>query len=88
MAGNSNSKKMVKQIKKYTYGVSQFLKPTPRNIARFGWALFTTCSAAAGTFVYFEQEKVGMVIGIIGVIGLFLSNFFGHGNTSKEENIY
>jgi hypothetical protein len=73
---------------KYKYGLGQFFKPTPRNIARFGLALFTTCSAAAGTFVYFEQEKVGMVIGIIGVIGLFLSNFFGNGNQGNQENIH
>jgi hypothetical protein len=73
---------------KYKYGLSQFFRPTPRNIARFGLALFTTCSAAAGTFVYFEQEKVGMVIGIIGVIGLFLSNFFGNGNQGNQENIH
>ena len=73
---------------KYKYGLSQFFRPTPRNIARFGLALFTTCSAAAGTFVYFEQEKVGMVIGIIGVIGMFLSNFFGNGNQGNQENIH
>ena len=73
---------------KYKYGLSQFFRPTPKNIARFGLALFTTCSAAAGTFVYFEQEKVGMVIGIIGVIGMFLSNFFGNGNQGNQENIH
>jgi len=75
-------------MKKYSYGLSQFFKPTPKNIARFGLALFTTCSAAAGTFVYFEQQNVAMVIGIIGVVGMFLSNFFGNGNTGKEENIH
>lgn len=75
-------------MKKYSYGLSQFFKPTPKNIARFGLALFTTCSAAAGTFAYFEQQNVAMIVGIIGVVGMFLSNFFGNGNTSKEENIH
>lgn len=75
-------------MKKYNYGLQQFFKPTPKNIARFGLALFTTCSAAAGTFAYFEEGKVAMVIGIIGVVGMFLSNFFGNANTSKEEDIH
>ena len=73
---------------KYAYGFKHFFKPTPRNIARFGLALFTTCSAAAGTFMYFSQDKVAMVIGILGIVGLFLSNFFSDANQGNQENIH
>jgi hypothetical protein len=73
---------------KYKFGLSEFVKPTPKNIARFGLALFSTCSVAAGTFVYFNEHKAAMVIGVIGIVGLFLSNFFGNGIKSNQEDIH
>ena len=73
---------------KYKFGLSEFFKPTPRNIARFGLALFSTCSVAAGTFVYFSEQEAAMYTGIVGIIGLFLSNFFGNGIKSNKENIH
>ena len=77
------------KVGKTEFGFKHFLKPTPKNVARLGWAAFITCSTAAGTFAYFGQEDVASVVAVIGIIGMFLSNFFGNGNQSQanQENV-
>ena len=35
-----------------------------------------------------DGGRGNLVVGIIGVVGMFLSNFFGNANTSKEEDIH
>lgn len=58
------------------FGISQYMKPTPKRLRIFGDSL-----AAAGTFgasivILNGEPKAGTIIMVVAVLGKFISNFF------------
>jgi len=63
-------------MKKLSFGLNQYFKPTPKRIRMFGDSL-----AAAGTFgasivILSGEPKAGTIIMVVAVLGKFISNFF------------
>lgn len=75
------------EVGNYKFGIKQLTEATPKTIGRFGWALFLTCQTTAGMFVFFGESGPAKYIAVAGFLGLFLANFFGHGNQSNTENV-
>lgn len=67
------------------FGITQLPKPTPKAFGRIGWALFLTCQTSAATFAYFGDTEVAKYLGIVGFVGLFLANLFGHGDSPVQS---
>lgn len=62
---------------KYKFGFKQFLKPTPKLVARIGYSLAAAGTTATTIAAITDHPKLALVMGILTVVGTFISKLFG-----------
>jgi len=58
------------------FGLSQYLKPTPKKIRSAADALVAATTFGGSVIVLNGDPKVGTVVFIVGVVAKFISNLF------------
>lgn len=64
------------ETKKLKFGISQYFKPTPKNIRIFGDLLLTTSTFLGGYSMIMESKTMSIVIIAMGLIGKIITNMF------------
>ena len=59
------------------FGIKQYMKPTPANMRRLGDALLAITTLSAPIAVIYDQKWMAILIFTCGVLGKFITNFWG-----------
>lgn len=63
-------------MKKHTFKLSNWKKPTPLVFKRVGNSLLAASTFVAGYSFYNSHEYIGVIGLLIGIVGTVLTNFF------------
>ena len=64
------------KIAKYNFGLSEYFKPTPRNLRKLGDALLGIMTMVTGLAIFMALPYVPYITLGLGVVGKFLTNYF------------
>ena len=67
---------MVKPKRKLIFGLSNYFKPTPKNIRIIGDGLLTISTTVGAYSTLMENKYVSISVVIAGVLGKFITNLF------------
>jgi hypothetical protein len=69
---------MVNQKRKLTFGLSNYFKPTPKNLRIIGDSLLTLSTTIGAYSTLMENKYISISVIITGLLGKFITNLFAN----------